>query len=415
MFVIGLKRGGSSAVAEADGGGARSSSFYDDRDDGRLSALPEAAVVTDGLVLHDDAGFGMQVVELSAARILELGGTALKDPNPLKRRAAFDELLKGMTAENALEIREQIKNLPQDSSEFRDFHYAWGAVAGGDAVLHGMESKERDMEVTLAGWAGADAAGALAWFSGLSKEEGAQNGQLKAGLVHGLADTDPAAAANFVFELNAKGDRQAEELLSIVTGEMLRSVGAEEASVWAENLPDGALRASAMDRVANRLVKENPEAAAAWAERFAGDPGSARVIEEVGDEWAERDPVAAVGWLETLDSGEGKRWAMSSAFGEWVKRDPLAASQRLVTMGDSPERDSAISGFAGRLAWEDPQSAIAWAGEISDPGERERTLVRAGQAMLRSDAEGTRQWLQTSGLSAAAQKQVLNPPSRRRR
>ncbi len=250
-------------------------------------------------------------MELSDSRIAELGEIALKDPNPINRRKAFSELLEGLTAENALAIREQIKALPQNSSEFRDFHYAWGAVAGSEAVLNGMDSEERDMEVTLAGWAGADPTAALAWFNGLSDEERAKSGELKAGMVHGLADTDPTAAANFVFELNENGDRQAEGLLRIVTGEMLRSVGAEEASRWSESLPEGQLRAAAMDNVANRFVAEDPVAAAAWAERFADQPENARVIEEVGDEWAERDPVAAVSWLESLDSGEGKAQGLS--------------------------------------------------------------------------------------------------------
>lgn len=417
-FVVGSWQGGSGGDG-ANSGDGRRSTFFDSSDDGRLSALPgTGGDPTDKALLSGDVELGangVMVIDLSDARITELGETALKDPNPLKRRAAFDELLKGMTAENALAIREQIKGMDQNSSEFRDFHYAWGAIAGDAAVFNGMETRERDMAVTLAGWAGADAGAAMAWFNGLSEKEGANNSELKAGLVHGLTDSDPIAATRFVFGLNENGDKAAEGLLSIVTGEMLRSVGAQESSRWAESLPEGALRASAMDRVANRLVAEDPEAAAAWVEKFAGDPGSARVIEEVGDEWAERDPVAAVSWLETIDSGEGKKWAMSSAFGEWVKKDPLAASQHLVAMNDSPERDSAISGFAGRLAYEDPQSAIAWAGEISDPAARERTLVRAGQAMLRRDAEGTRAWLQTSGLSAEAQKQVLTPQRRGRR
>ncbi len=412
-FVIGSQLGGSGSSASAETEGDRNLRYLVGGDDGRLSALPGASEKdgADGSLFSDaelGAG-GVMIIELDEARIAELGAAVLKDPNPLKRREAFNELLKGLTAENALMIREQIKGMRQDSSEWRDFHYAWGSIDGDTAVVHGMESEERDMEVTMAGWAGADAAGAIAWFNGLSEKEGANNGTLKAGLVHGLADTDTMAAARFVFDLNAKGDRQAEGLLEIVTGEVLRTVGADEASRWSESLPEGPLRAAAMDRVANRLVAENPEAAAVWVERFASDPGSARVIEEVGDEWAERDPVAAVSWLETLDSGEGKRWAMSSAFGEWVKRDPRAASQHLLTMNASPERDSAISGFAGRLAWEDPKSAITWAGEISDPKARERTLVRAGQAMLRRDAAGTREWLQTSGLSPAAQKQVLTP------
>lgn len=419
-FAIGWQRGDSAIDTDggdAGGGGGSRFRLGDAEDDGQLTAL--SGFGTNGeegaRLMRGDAELGANLVVLSDAQIAELGETALKDPNPLKRRLAFDQLLQGMTVENALLIREQIKTLPQDSSEFRDFHYAWGAIAGSDAVLNGAETRERDMSVTLAGWAGADAAGALAWFNGLSEKEGANNGELKAGLVHGLADTDPMAAARFVYDLEKAGDKSAEGLLSVVTSEMLRMSGAQEASRWAENLPEGALRASAMDRVANRFVAEDPVAAAAWAERFADEPGSARVIEEVGDEWAERDPVAAVNWLETLNTGEGKAQGLASAFGEWVRRDPRSASEHLVAMNDSPERDSAISGFAGRLAWEDPQSAIAWAGEISDAGARERTLVRAGQAMLRRDAAGTREWLATSGLSPEAQKQVLNPQRDRRR
>ena len=354
------------------------------------------------------------VVELSDSQISRLGEMGLKSANPLERRAAFDELLKGMTAENALAIREQVKGLGENSAEFRDFSYAWGSIAGEEAVLFGKTSNETDMAVTLAGWAGADSAGALAWFDSLPEEDGLKNDQVKAGLVHGLTDTDPAAAARFVYDLAAMGSRGSEQLLSIVTGEVLRSSGAEEASRWSESLPEGKLRASAMDRVANRLVAEDPQKAADWVERFADDPGSARVIEEVGDEWAERDPVAAVNWLETIGSGNGQQQAMYSAFGEWVKRDPLAASERLVAMNDSPARDSAISGFARRLAREDPQSAIAWAGEISDPQARERALVRAGQSMMQRDATGAREWLRGSGLSPEAQKQVLSAQGRRR-
>ena len=414
-FVLGsMLRPDSSSSAMADGG-ATGVRFDGADDDGRLSALPGASTERASDSMRGDAELlaGAMAVMLSDARIAELGETALKSPNPIERRRAFDQLLQGMTAENALAIREQIKGMRQDSSEFRDFHYAWGAIAGVDAVTHGIESEERDMAVTLAGWAEADSGAALAWFKGLPEEE-ANDGNVKYGLVHGLADSDPMAAARFVYELEKGGDEQAEGLLSVVASEVLRMGGAEEASRWSESLPEGKLRASAMDRVANRFVAENPEAAAAWAERFAGEPESARVIEEVGDEWAARDPLAAVSWLETLDSGAGQAQGMQSAFGEWVKRDPRAASEHLVAMNDSPARDSAIGGFVRRLAYEDPQSAIAWAGEISDPGAREQTLVRAGQAMLRRDVAGTREWLATSGLSAEAQKQVLNPPQRSR-
>ena len=118
--------------------------------------------------------------------------------------------------------------------------------------------------------------------------------------------------------------------------------------------------------------------------------------------------------MNTLEAGKGKSEGLSSAFGEWAKRDPTAASQHLVNMPDSPDRDSAISGFSRRISSENPQAAIAWAAEINNASVRENALVRAGQSMFRSDANGTREWLSTSGLSAAAQEQIVNPPQSRK-
>jgi hypothetical protein len=351
---------------------------------------------------------------LTESDILELGRQFKNPLDPIQRRLAFARLLEGLTVDNALQIREQIAHLDGESAEFREFHYAWGAIGGSDAVLNGTETKERDMAATLAGWASADPAAAMNWFNSLpEKNEKFSAQDLKTGMIHGLANNDPSLAASYVFKFAEGGDGQAEKMLGIVTEKVLQVSEPAEAADWAAGLPDSALRASAMDRVAHDYVAKDPVAAAAWAEQFAGDSKNARVIEEVGDEWAERDPKASIAWLESLDPGEGKSQGIGSALGEWVKKDPEAASQYLIDMPNSQERDYAISGFSSRLAWEDPASAITWADEITDPGKRSETLVQAGQALFRRDAEATRIWLPSSGLSPEAQEKVLNPPRRR--
>lgn len=348
---------------------------------------------------------------LSDWDIEKLGQLMTKDSNPLRRRMAFANLLQGMTAENALLIRDQVKSLRPESSEFKDFHYAWGAIAGAEAVLNGKKTRELDMGVTMAGWASAEPELAFNWVNDLPEGDRAN---LKGSMIAGIADNDPAAAAGYAYQLASMGDKDADRMLGIVTSRVLGNGGHLEASVWAENLPDGAMRAAALDRVAHDYVAHDPEGAAAWAERFAGQAHNARVIEEVGDEWAERDPVAAINWLNSLDAGEGKSDGLSSAFGEWAKRDPQAASEHLIAMPESPERDSAISGFSRRLASENPQAAIAWAAEINDSASRENALIRAGQSMFRRDASGAREWLATSGLPSGAQEQIVNPPQNRR-
>ena len=350
---------------------------------------------------------------LTEEEIEELGIQFKNQRDPIQRRLAFARLLEGLTVENAKLIREQIAHLDSRSSELREFHYAWGAIGGLEAVLNGADTRERDMAATLAGWASADPEIALGWFNNHEKSDKFNSNELKMGLVHGLANTDTDTATSFVFQQAKGGDKQAEEMLGIVTRKILQATAPAEAADWASSLPAGKLRASAMDRVAHEYVQKDPKAAAAWAQQFAGEEHSARVIEEVGDEWAERDPVASVAWLESLEPSEGKSQGLGSALGEWVRKDPLAASQYLAKMPNSPERDSAISGFASRLAWEDPASAITWAEEIADTGTRNRTLVQTGQALFRRDAEAARLWLPSSGLSPEAQEKVLNPPRRR--
>ena len=66
---------------------------------------------------------GAMIIELTEGRIAELGETALKDPNPLKRRATFNKLLKKLTAKNTLQNHKQIKKIQQNNSKFQNFHY----------------------------------------------------------------------------------------------------------------------------------------------------------------------------------------------------------------------------------------------------------------------------------------------------
>ncbi len=103
-------------------------------------------------------------------REIELLGEKFRSSNPIERRLAFSELLEGLTAENALLVREQIEHLSDKSPEYREFHYAWGAIGGVDAVLFGADTPGDDMAPTLSGWASTDPLGARAWLETLDME-----------------------------------------------------------------------------------------------------------------------------------------------------------------------------------------------------------------------------------------------------
>jgi hypothetical protein len=341
-----------------------------------------------------------------------LAERATSESSPIARRLAFARLLEAMTAENAMEIREQLVAGGLGGEAWRDFNFSLGALIGREALDFAANSPERDMNDVVRGWAAADPQAALALLGNLPEDLRGSRNEIAANVVAGIATSDPSLATDVVFRLSAEGDDQAGRLMSLVARETLRSSGVDGAASWSRTLPDGDLKAAAMDQVASAYVRQDPQAAAQWVESVAAESYAARAVEEVGDGLARQDPVAAVDWLQALPTGQGQMSGLQSVFGDWEDRDPVAAGEYLMSMPQSAQRDSAISGFSRGYAWQDPQTAIAWAQDISDPALRQRTLTQAGQAYFRRDPESARNWLQSSGLPEEAQQEVLR--SRRR-
>ena len=347
--------------------------------------------------------------KLTASQISDFGELFRKELDPLKRRAAFLQLMDGLTVENAKMVREQIAALPANSPAFRDFHYEWGKIAGADAVMHGAETEKPDMLAALAGWVSADPQAASDWYASLektSKDSYANQDYLKMGMVHGLANADPGLATAFVLEHAAGGDKSARQMIGIIAQKIQQVEGPAEAARWAASLPSDELRGPAMGHAASTYATSDPEGAAEWARSVADRPGGSHAVGVVSRQLARRDAPAAVEWLESLGDSPASHSGYHAAFESWAGNDPAAASQRLVEMPPSRARDFAISGLVSRTRWEDPHAAITWANEIAEPQRRETALVTAGQAFMHRNRSAAQEWLANSGLSEQAQKRI---------
>ncbi len=364
---------------------------------------------------------------LTEESIKELGEAVRNAASPVERRLAFSQLLDGLTAGNALQIREEIAQMHHHSAEFREFHYAWGALAGPEAAMFGADTKEDDMAPALAGWANKDFNGALMWLENLKMEgnpafenalkerkipEEQLRNHLMRGLVQGLADADPERASEFVQAQVAAGNEHAIGMMHMVAEAVLRTEAPEEAAVWADGLPDGHTKNVAMHRVAHHYARRDLEAAVEWAEGIGEAPEAAGVIATVGSTWASKEPEEAIGWLSALPAGEGQNAGMARALHQWTGKDAMAASEFLVAMPESKAKDAAISGFSHRLAWEDPESAIAWAGTISSDKRRNETLAGAARAWRHKDPEAATQWVMASTLPEEMKQAILQPDKR---
>lgn len=418
-FVIGSKAGAPSAeevaAAREELAAARQGAASGRLEDRERGARGDASTGRRG---DGDDGpltrlFGSFTID--AAGIPAVAEQAVRDPNPLTRRLAFAKLLESMTPENAMQIREELVGLGARGDTWNEFNYAWGAIAGRDAFDFARTSDEPDLGAALTGWAAADPTGALAALDNLPEEMVPQRRNLERNVIEGIADTDLDLATRMALQFGADDPGHGSRLLRSVANEALRSGGAETASLWVETLPDGPAKGSAMRRVTESYVRDDPQAAAEWASQFADQDYARSAIGEIGDEWAESDPQATMAWLETLPAGSAQNNGFSQALGEWEDRDPAAAGDYLMSMDPSPQRDAAIAGFARGYAWQDPDTAFAWAEAITDPQMRESSMTRVAQAYFRRDPLAALEWLESSGLSAEAQQRVTQPDRRWRR
>ena len=345
---------------------------------------------------------------LDSSEIKSIGQSMVSELNPLKRRSIFNSLLEGMTLENAQEIREQIKRLDQNSSEFRDFHFIWGSMAGAEAVINGTKTSERDLHVTMTGWVSSKPDEAIAWFDKIDtlNDKRLSKNDLKRSVVDGLSNIDPNRAVDFISILAQSGDKDANKLIHNVARKVTQTMNLEDAGAWADGLTNKNMRKSAMDSIVPRFAYSDPESASKWAASLQSDMAST-AIQKVGEAWSHRDPAASVQWLESLPESKGANSGIENALSNWARRDPKSASDHLVGMPNSMQKDRAIKGFASRVAYEDPQSALVWANTIQDEKIRDGALRDAGRAYYKRDKTGALQWLETSGLPPKTINEIL--------
>lgn len=320
------------------------------------------------------------LITLSESDIRKIGSNLKSAKGPLERREIFAQILANLTAENATLMREQLLHLDSNSNEFREFHYAWGAIAGEEALLHGVNSPERDAASTLAGWAAKSPEAALAYFNNLDEAE-QKNSALKWGALYGLTDADPNLAIRFAMDQQEAGDKDTRRLVETIARQILRNGATADAANWATTLPAGDIQNAAVSRIAR--------------------------------EYADEDPQATIAWASTLPASNSKNGALKASFNEWAKEDPQAAAEQLNTMTESTERDSATYGYANRVSQEDPQAGIEWATTINDPTTRTQALIETGRTFYRQEPEAAKEWLTNSGLTPQQQQSVTRRTRRR--
>ena len=319
------------------------------------------------------------------ADLIALGEQMRAAKGPIARRLAFAEILKQLTPENAELLREYIAHLPPSSSEYRDFHYAWGSMAGKDAVVFGIGTEGDDMGPAIAGWANANPTDAIAWLKNLDMESDSAYDNLLAhphltvdgltshfsrALVSGLVDTDPNLATEFVLENFDPNDRTAHQMMHSIVGAQFQTGDPTNATNWIESIPESPLKNTTMHRVAGHI--------------------------------AHHDPQQALTWLQGTPENESRSHGIGATLHTWAGKSPEKAAEYISSMPASSDKDAATYGYATRVVHDNPAAAIDWASSIQDPESRTSALVDTGRVYLRKEPEAAKEWLAGSNLPQEA-------------
>jgi len=354
-----------------------------------------------------------------------------RETDALVANKLFADLLLTLKPENAREVFEALlekrRNGGETGEQMGFFLEAWGKL-DGEAALAAVEELGGDGRrrgfasiSAMKGWASSDPTAARAHLEGL--EAGFEKGMLVQGVVSGMASIDPQSATEFVLEMDEArraeaGDGGEDRWRGFATDRQMEVIaraqmqqGMSQATAWAESLPEGSIKSSAFDRVAENYAQSDPEAAAEWVKSHADQEYAERAVREVSEELSRKDPVAAVSWAEELPEAT-QASAMRQSIEQWTRQDAEAAGEYLTTMEESVSRDAAVSSFARTLDREDPVVAAEWAASISDEGTRNETLQSVGRSWVQTDAEAAKAWLPNSGLSEEAQAEVIESAER---
>jgi hypothetical protein len=382
----------------------------------------------------------------AAASVGGKGGSVLATIDAIKNESdevtknfLFAQMLMELNPENAAEMLAALREsgVLGDGRDFGPggkmglFFQAWGKIDGKAAVEAALAMNAEDgggrgpggmgragfgAMAALSAWGSSDPAGALAYMD--TMEDGDQKRMMTMGLVNGLASSDPDAASAYILKNIATNAEGADPRAGWMNGRLYETVadeqikkGIDSAMAWANGLPDGDFKNSALSRIADQYAREDITKAAAWAEGIAGQEGSANAIRQVAERMGRENPQDAIEWLTKLPAGS-QDGAIGDTFRRWTEQDSVAASQYLATMPASTSKDNAVAGFARQLDREDPASAMVWANTIADSELQASTVKAVAESWVRSDKDGATAYMQSSGMTAEQQAEILQSATR---
>jgi hypothetical protein len=254
----------------------------------------------------------------------------------------------------------------------------------------------------LSCWAAADPEAAIRWAQ--ANHEGESPNPYLAGIIRGLAGSDPARATELLTNMPLSHERG--EALAAFMPQLLTQ-GADATRSWISKLTDDSLRDAAISSAANALAASDPAGTVAW---LAANPSQTtqRRMDDVYSVWAGKDPQGALSSISTLASEENRSNALRGIVANVAMSDPKSA---LAMMNRYPNdvNDRVVQQFVWHSLGNDPATAVSQITRIADEGQRNQMYQHTVGTWLERDPAAASAWMQSHPLPQAVQDQLNRP------
>ncbi len=120
--------------------------------------------------------------------------------------------------------------------------------------------------------------------------------------------------------------------------------------------------------------------------------------------WVNKDPHEAAVWAQQLPDGRAKESAVQQLAGQWGRYEFDESSQWVRTLPDGPIRDHAAKGFAVEVFDNDPDAVLEVLRSVSDETRRAKILKFSWDRWSWKNRDTATKWLKDAPLSDAERK-----------
>jgi hypothetical protein len=155
---------------------------------------------------------------------------------------------------------------------------------------------------------------------------------------------------------------------------------------WAQSLSAEPERIAALNQVVVKWAHQDPQAAMQFANQHPELSGDA--LGAIAEAWSKNDVAAAMSWLENLPDGPKKDAALLALASSIAERAPTLAAQCCALLTTTQPLTNVVQSIATALSRDDISNAVVWACSQKDEAARRTALSVLSDSWAQADPKG---------------------------